>query len=58
MQVLLSAAELAAGIDRLADTVRRAYGRRPIVVVGVLTGLTSLVVVLAPVVLVSMVRRV
>jgi hypoxanthine phosphoribosyltransferase len=43
MQVLLSAAELAAGIDRLADTVRREYGRRPVVVVGVLTG--SIVVV-------------
>jgi len=43
MHVLLSAAELAAGIDRLADTVRRAYGRRPLVVVGVLTGSIVLV---------------
>ena len=43
MQVLLSAAELAAGIDRLADTVRREYGRRPVVVVGVLTGSIVLV---------------
>lgn len=43
MQVLLSAAELAAGIDRLADTVRSQYGRRPIIVVGVLTGSIVLV---------------
>lgn len=43
MQVLLSAAELAAGIDRLADTVRREYDRRPLVVVGVLTGSIVLV---------------
>ena len=43
MQVLLSATELASGIDRLADTVRREYGSRPLVVVGVLTGSIVLV---------------
>ena len=43
MHVLLSAAELAAGIDRLAATVRREYDRRPLVVVGVLTGSIVLV---------------
>ena len=43
MHVLLSATELAAGIDRLADTVRREYDRRPLVVVGVLTGSIVLV---------------
>ncbi|MFM8952593.1 MAG: phosphoribosyltransferase [Planctomycetaceae bacterium] len=43
MQPLLSAAELATGIDRLAAAVRSQYGRRPIVVVGVLTGSIVLV---------------
>jgi hypoxanthine phosphoribosyltransferase len=43
MQVLLSAAELAAGIDRLADMVRHEYDRRSLVVVGVLTGSIVLV---------------
>ena len=41
--MLLSAAELAAGIDRLADKIRREYDHRPIVVVGVLTGSVVLV---------------
>jgi len=43
MRTLLSAADLAAGIDRLARDVRQAYGDRPLTVVGVLTG--SVVVV-------------
>ena len=38
MEILLSPAELAAGIDRLSGEVRRAFGPRPITVVGVLTG--------------------
>jgi hypoxanthine phosphoribosyltransferase len=38
MEVLLSTAELAAGIERLSGEVRRAFGSRPITVVGVLTG--------------------
>ena len=43
MHVLLTAAELAAGIDRLAAAVRDAVGQRPLTIVGVLTG--SIVVV-------------
>ena len=43
MEVLLTAAELAAGIDRLSAAVRGDVGRRPLTVVGVLTG--SIVVV-------------
>lgn len=43
MRVLLSAADLAAGIDRLASEVRRACGETTLVVVGVLTG--SIVIV-------------
>ena len=43
MRVILSAAELAAGIDRLAAEVRRDAGETPLVVVGVLTG--SIVIV-------------
>lgn len=43
MRVLLSAADLAAGIDRLAAEVRRDAGETPLVVVGVLTG--SIVIV-------------
>lgn len=43
MRVLLSAADLAAGIDRLAAEVRREAGETPLVVVGVLTG--SIVIV-------------
>jgi hypoxanthine phosphoribosyltransferase len=43
MEVLLSAAELAAGIDRLSAAVRREVGRRPLTVVGVLTGSIVLV---------------
>ena len=38
MEILLSADELAAGIGRLSDDVKREVGRRPLVVVGVLTG--------------------
>ncbi len=38
MRVLLSSEELASGIDRLAAEVRAAVGRRPLTVVGVLTG--------------------
>ena len=38
VDVLLSAADLAAGIDRLAAAVRQEVGRRPLTVVGVLTG--------------------
>ena len=38
MEILLSTAELAAGIERLSGEVRRAFGSRPITVVGVLTG--------------------
>ena len=37
MEVLLTAAELAAGIDRLSAAVRGDVGRRPLTVVGVLT---------------------
>jgi hypoxanthine phosphoribosyltransferase len=43
MRVLLSAADLAAGIDRLAAEVRREARDAPLVVVGVLTG--SIVIV-------------
>ncbi len=43
MRVLLSADDLAAGVDRLAEAVRATVGRRPLTVVGVLTG--SIVVV-------------
>lgn len=38
MEVLLSQHELAAGIDRLADEVRREFRGQPLTVVGVLTG--------------------
>jgi hypoxanthine phosphoribosyltransferase len=38
MEVLLTEEELAAGIARLSDEVRRTVGRRPLTVVGVLTG--------------------
>ena len=38
MEILLSPAALAAGIDRLAAEVRRESGGRPLTVVGVLTG--------------------
>jgi len=43
MQVLLSADELAAGIARLSEEVRQAVGRRPLTIVGVLTGSIILV---------------
>lgn len=43
MRILLSAEELAAGIDRLAAVVRADVGRRPLTVVGVLTGSIVLV---------------
>jgi hypoxanthine phosphoribosyltransferase len=43
MRTLLSATDLAAGIDRLAHDVRQVYADRPLTVVGVLTG--SVVVV-------------
>jgi hypoxanthine phosphoribosyltransferase len=43
VDILLSADELAAGIDRLAAAVRAAVGRRPVTVVGVLTGSIVLV---------------
>jgi hypoxanthine phosphoribosyltransferase len=43
MEVLLSAEELAAGIGRLSAAVRQAVGRRPLTVVGVLTGSIVLV---------------
>ena len=43
MEVLLSAADLAAGIGRLSDDVKREVGRRPLTVVGVLTGSIVLV---------------
>ncbi|MFM8985417.1 MAG: phosphoribosyltransferase [Planctomycetia bacterium] len=43
MKVLLSAAELAAGVGRLSATVRDEVGRRPLTVVGVLTGSIVLV---------------
>jgi hypoxanthine phosphoribosyltransferase len=43
MRTLLSAAELAAGIDRLAAEIRADVGRRPLTVVGVLTGSIVLV---------------
>ena len=43
MQTLLTAEQLAEGIDRLSRDVRRAYGSGPLTVVGVLTG--SVVVV-------------
>ena len=38
MRVLLTSDELAAGIDRLSDRIRGEVGRRPLIVVGVLTG--------------------
>ena len=43
MQVLLTQEELAKGIERLANEVRRDVGRRPVTVVGVLTGSIVLV---------------
>jgi hypoxanthine phosphoribosyltransferase len=43
MKVLLSAAELAAGVGRLSAAVRDDVGRRPLTVVGVLTGSIVLV---------------
>lgn len=43
MRVLLSSDELAAGIDRLSSEVRGVIGRRPLTVVGVLTGSIVLV---------------
>ena len=43
MQTLLSAGQLAEGVDRLAREVRQVYGEAPLTVVGVLTG--SVVVV-------------
>ena len=43
MRVLLSADELAAGVDRLSDTIRVEVGCRPLTVVGVLTGSIMLV---------------
>ncbi len=43
MQILLSQADLAEGVDRLAREIRRDYGGRPLSIVGVLTG--SIVVV-------------
>ncbi len=43
MKVLLSAAELAAGVGRLSAAVRDEVGRRPLTVVGVLTGSIVLV---------------
>ena len=43
MEVLLTAEELAAGIGRLSVAVRQVVGRRPLTVVGVLTGSIVLV---------------
>lgn len=43
MEILLSADELAAGIGRLSDQVKGDVGRRPLMVVGVLTGSIVLV---------------
>jgi hypoxanthine phosphoribosyltransferase len=43
MHVLLTAEQLAAGVDRLARQVRAAHGGGPLVVVGVLTGSVVLV---------------
>ncbi|MCE9629228.1 MAG: hypoxanthine phosphoribosyltransferase [Planctomycetia bacterium] len=43
MEVLLTADELAAGIRRLSEEVRREIGGRPLTVVGVLTGSIVLV---------------
>ncbi|MEX0671318.1 MAG: phosphoribosyltransferase family protein [Pirellulales bacterium] len=43
MEVLLTSDELAAGIGRLSDQVRREVGGRPLTVVGVLTGSIVLV---------------
>jgi hypoxanthine phosphoribosyltransferase len=43
MEVLLSADDLAAGIGRLSAAVRQEVGRRPLTVVGVLTGSIVLV---------------
>lgn len=43
MHVLLSADELAVGIGRLSEEVRQAVGRRPLTIVGVLTGSIILV---------------
>lgn len=43
MRVLLSSDELSAGIDRLSAEVREVVGRRPLIIVGVLTGSIVLV---------------
>lgn len=43
MHILLTQEQLAAGIERLAQEVRRDVGRRPVTVVGVLTGSIVLV---------------
>jgi hypoxanthine phosphoribosyltransferase len=43
MRVLLSSHELSAGIDRLSAEVREVVGRRPLIIVGVLTGSIVLV---------------
>jgi hypoxanthine phosphoribosyltransferase len=43
MEVLLTADELAAGIGRLSESIRRDVGRRPLTIVGVLTGSIVLV---------------
>jgi hypoxanthine phosphoribosyltransferase len=43
MRVLLTSDELASGIDRLAERIRADVGRRPLFVVGVLTGSIVLV---------------
>jgi len=43
MRVLLSTDELSAGIDRLSAEVREVVGRRPLIIVGVLTGSIVLV---------------
>jgi len=43
MEVLLTAEQLAAGIERLSTEVRARIGRRPLTVVGVLTGSIVLV---------------
>lgn len=38
MKPLLSSAEIAAGVGRLAGDINRHYGQRPVTIVGVLTG--------------------
>jgi hypoxanthine phosphoribosyltransferase len=43
MRVLLSSDELSTGIDRLSAEVREVVGRRPLIIVGVLTGSIVLV---------------